>query len=204
MEYPGYGIYEGAPSAEKILEDSDHVFNFLTKMMGIRPSDMILFGRSIGSGPATWLAGKHKVFSLVLMSAYTSIRAVARHLLGRVGQFLVAERFRNIDHIRQVKSPVLIIHGLRDTLIPFAQSQELCENCQVAAALIIPEEMDHNVFEMKQDFLVPIKGFLERNDYNPAPAGSQLGKLNAPDRLFVKPILGNRLDRKNFFSWLFS
>ncbi len=202
MEYPGYGIYEGKPSADKILEDSEHVFGFLTKIMGIRPGDIIVFGRSIGSGPATWLAAKHKVFSLLLMSPYTSIRAVARHLVGRLGQFLVAERFRNVDYIRRVRSPVMIIHGLKDKLVPYEQSQELCENCTVSAMLVVPEEMDHNVFEVNQDFLYPLRRFLEGNDYDPTPRRPGLGKFVAPDRLLIKPILGNRATRQGMFSWL--
>ncbi len=207
MEYPGYGIYEGKPSAERILEDSEHVFCFLTKVLGIRSEDILVFGRSIGSGPATAVAAGHRVFSLFLMSPYTSIRAVARHLVGRLGQFLVAERFRNVDYIARVRSPVLIIHGLKDRLIPFEQAQELCENCQEAASLVLPEDMDHNVFEMNKDLLFPLRNFLERHDYNPTPRGPRLGKLAAPDRLFVKPLLGNRPSqpvRKGFFSWLFS
>ena len=203
VEYPGYGIYKGKPSAAKILEDADYVFSFLTKMLGVRPSDIIVFGRSIGSGPATYLASKHKVFSLLLMSPYTSIRSVAKHILGKVGQFLVAERFRNVDYMRNVKSPVMIIHGLKDPLIPYTQAQELCEHCNVPAVLVLPENMDHNVFQIDEDFLLPVRCFLERHEYNPKPGK----KLAVPDRLFVRPLTGNRHeeeDRKTFLSWLFS
>ena len=135
MEYPGYGIYKGNPNAEAILEDGELVFNFLTKILSIPSSDLIIFGRSIGSGPATYMAAKHKVFALILMSPYTSISAVARHLVGRLGEMLVADRFRNVDYIKQVKSPVFIVHGQKDPLIPFTQAQELCEQCTTAMIL---------------------------------------------------------------------
>mmetsp|Transcript_30755 Transcript_30755/g.27956 ORF Transcript_30755/g.27956 Transcript_30755/m.27956 type:complete len:222 (+) Transcript_30755:33-698(+) len=119
VEYPGYSLYIGKPNANTILEDSEYVFNFITDEIGILPQDVILFGRSIGSGPATHLAARHKVNMLVLMSAYTSIKRVVKDMAGSIAAGLVAERFKNIDEISKVKSPVLIIHGIADKLISY-------------------------------------------------------------------------------------
>lgn len=76
VEYPGYGLYKGNPSEEVILEDSQLVMEFLIKKLKIPPENIIIMGRSIGSGPATYVASKYKVGSLVLISAFTSLRAV--------------------------------------------------------------------------------------------------------------------------------
>lgn len=56
IEFPGYGIYPGKPNAENIMEDSLTVWNFLINEIGLTNKDIILFGRSLGSGPATELA----------------------------------------------------------------------------------------------------------------------------------------------------
>ena len=56
IEYPGYGIYPGKPTAEGILEDALIVWEYLTLVVGLNPKDIILFGRSLGTGPATELA----------------------------------------------------------------------------------------------------------------------------------------------------
>ena len=85
--------------------------------VGINPSDIIIFGRSMGSGPATYLASKYSAHSLLLMSAYTSIRDVAKTLLGGLSFIItpfVYDRFRNIDVIKKAKCPVFFLHGLRD------------------------------------------------------------------------------------------
>jgi len=200
MEYPGYGIYKGKPDADTILKDTEYLFNFLTKMLGLKTSDIIVFGRSIGSGPATFLAGKYKIFALALMSPYTSIRAVARHLVGRVGGLLVADRFRNVDYIKRVKSPILIVHGMKDRLIPYVQSQELCEKCQ-EAMMVLPENMDHNIFDTEQDLILPFKRFLKKNDYEPEPKVLHLGRLSIPPSLFIKPM---EASNKSWFSRLFN
>ena len=84
--------------------------------------DIILFGRSIGSGPATWIAGNKNPGALLLMSPYTSIRNVVKHLTTKVLAYLVAERFRNIDCMPKITCPTFIVHGQMDTLIPFSES----------------------------------------------------------------------------------
>lgn len=56
VEYPGYGIYDGSPDAYTIQKDAEIVYNYLTQILGIPESSIILFGRSIGTGPATFLA----------------------------------------------------------------------------------------------------------------------------------------------------
>ena len=72
-----------------------------------------------------WLAARKKIGALVLISAFTSIRAVAKSLAGGVIQFLVKDRFRNIDLIKKVTAPTFLVHGKKDELIPYSHSQQL-------------------------------------------------------------------------------
>jgi len=73
VEYPGYGIYKGSPNNIQIQKDAEAVYNFLVKDRSIPKSQILIFGRSIGSGPATWLASKYKIGGLVLISPFTSM-----------------------------------------------------------------------------------------------------------------------------------
>eukprot|EP00826_Nyctotherus_ovalis_P022696 TRINITY_DN17544_c0_g3_i1.p2 TRINITY_DN17544_c0_g3~~TRINITY_DN17544_c0_g3_i1.p2 ORF type:complete len:224 (-),score=47.41 TRINITY_DN17544_c0_g3_i1:18-689(-) len=95
MEYEGYGIYHGSTTADTLLRDCELVFYYVTRVLGYVAKDVIAFGRSIGSGPASYLAAKYKLHSLVLMSAFTSLRGVAKGLVGSVLQYALAERFPN-------------------------------------------------------------------------------------------------------------
>ena len=56
VEYPGYGIYDGSPDAYQVEKDSILVYDYLTLMQGIKEEQIILFGRSIGTGPASFIA----------------------------------------------------------------------------------------------------------------------------------------------------
>jgi pimeloyl-ACP methyl ester carboxylesterase len=125
IEYPGYGLYKTCSTSEQQMgEDSDVLYDYLTKVMGIPESSIILFGRSIGSGPATLLASKRKPGALLLMSPFTSIKDIAKNILGYMSflSTIVYERFRNIDNIKKVTCPVFLLHGQKDTLIPVNHS----------------------------------------------------------------------------------
>lgn len=103
VEYPGYGLYKTAQTCEQIiLEDAEIVYDYITTICGVRHSDIILFGRSIGTGPTSYLASRKPCHSALLMSAYTSIKDVAKNLFGWVSfmSWIVAERFPNLEYIK--------------------------------------------------------------------------------------------------------
>jgi len=70
----------------------------------------------MGSGPACKLASDYFIKALILMSPFTSIKEAAYSLVGFIS-FILKDRFRNIDIIGKVKSPILLIHGKSDKLI---------------------------------------------------------------------------------------
>ncbi len=139
------------------------VYDYLVSRAGIKARDIVLFGRSLGSGPATYLASQRDVYCLFLMSAYTSIKDVSRSLLGRLSYILtpmVIERFKNIDSIKEVKSPVFLLHGAKDKLIPPQHAYELKKACATICKLELPENMDHNEFDFQRDFIAPFQEFV--------------------------------------------
>ena len=69
------------------------IFNYLVDHCGVQPNNIILFGRSIGSGPATWLAAKKEVCALVLISAFTSIQNIVKSMIGNFAKKLVKNHF---------------------------------------------------------------------------------------------------------------
>jgi len=162
MEYPGYSMYVGEPDADKICRDAEIVFDFLTMEIGIAPNNVFLFGRSIGSGPATFLASRRDPGALLLMSPIASVRAVAKEVAGKLANLMVAERFKNIDEIKNVRCPSYFIHGKADTLVPFKQTVDLMNECQGISDMHLPENMTHNDFNLREDVIEPILKFLTK------------------------------------------
>lgn len=164
MEYPGYGIYRGTPTSEDILRDAETVFDYLVYEFSIKPKDIILIGRSIGTGAATHLASCRNVGSLILVSGCTSVKAAVKDYAGRIARLFFEERFDNLEKIKKVTCPVLIIHGLLDKLIPFRQSIELKSKIQenVYSEIFLSLGMTHNDFDVENDIIAPINNFLKR------------------------------------------
>ena len=73
-------------------------------MLDVPLDKIIIMGRSLGSGPATYLASKFHVKMLVLISAFTSIKDLVRDMLGKMGSVFVKDAFTNLERIHKVKS----------------------------------------------------------------------------------------------------
>ena len=86
-------------------------------MAKLEESDIIVMGRSLGSGPASHLAAKYSPSGLVLLSPLTSIKSVAAENVGFFSA-LLAQQFDNLSKMHQVSCRTLIIHGMRDKMIP--------------------------------------------------------------------------------------
>ena len=111
MEYSGYGLYNGVASSDRLLNDALYVYDHLTNKLGVSPNDIVIFGRSIGSSPACFIANNRNPAALILMSPFKSIREVAKDLVGWMLSLAIAERFRNIDLIQEIKCATFIVHG---------------------------------------------------------------------------------------------
>jgi len=96
------------------------VYDYLNKIVGVQESDIIIFGRSMGSGPGCYLSSLRKPCTLLLVSPYTSIKDAVKSFLGWAGfiSTIIYERFRNIDLIKYCRCPVFFLHGQADKLIP--------------------------------------------------------------------------------------
>ena len=168
VEYPGYGVYktQTLSTADEITNDSEIIFKFINEVESIKTNNIILMGRCIGSGPATYLAMKHNILSLVLLSPFKSIKEAVKTMFPKLhfGNFLqnfVKERFNNYDNISKVESPVLLIHGKNDTTIPPIHSSEMINQIKSPAKLVIPSAMTHNNFDFLQDVVVHIRDFIK-------------------------------------------
>jgi acetyl esterase/lipase len=91
MEYPGYSVYYHEKSSTTIEQDSVTLFDYFVNKIGINPKDIILCGRSIGSGPACYLAANRNPGAVILIAPFTSIKNMVRSLLGFLN-VLVADR----------------------------------------------------------------------------------------------------------------
>lgn len=128
FDYPGYGRSEGIPTEGGCYAAAAAAFDWLTATQQLPPEQVLVYGRSLGTGVAADLASHRPHRALILVNPYTSLPDVAARGFGMWPAHLVMRnRFPSLARIGLCSGPTLIVHGTDDNLIPFALGQELFE-----------------------------------------------------------------------------
>lgn len=124
IDYRGFGKSRGKRTQDKVFNDAQFIYQWLAKSY---PEEKIaLYGRSLGSGVAARIASWNNPRILILDSPYLSFYYnVHRYLFFIPLRWLLKYDIRTDQYLEVVKCPIHIIHGTRDKLISFSQSQKL-------------------------------------------------------------------------------
>jgi fermentation-respiration switch protein FrsA (DUF1100 family) len=146
FDYRGYGQSAGTPSEEGTYADARGALAWL-RQRGWTPAQLIYFGESLGAAVALQLAVEQPPAGLVLEAPFTSIAAMGRHhylLLHLLLGWLLDARYDNLAKIGRVHSPLLIIQGKADTIVPPAMSRRLYEAANEPKNLRLIPRAGHN------------------------------------------------------------
>lgn len=138
-DYHGYGTSGGKPSEANAYQDEDAAFAYLTQQLHIPGDHIIAHGRSLGGGVAVDVASRHDLAGLIMESTFvTTFRVMI--------PFNTApyDKFRNIDKIASARCPLLVIHGLVDTLIPIWHGKRLYAKATAPKSYLWVEGAGHN------------------------------------------------------------
>lgn len=120
MDYRGYGRSGGAPTEATTYADASLALEWLRKEKGVPPSQVILMGYSLGSGPAIELATRERVAGVILLAPLVSAYRVVTGV-----PLLPGDKFVNLPKVSRIKCPVLFLHGTEDRTVPFWHGQKL-------------------------------------------------------------------------------
>ena len=130
FDYRGYGRSEGNISEEGTYLDGQAALDYIRLQKGRDlETEVILFGRSLGAGVAVEMAARNRVRGLILESAFSSVRGMAKRVYPLLPSAVVASflktEYDSLSKIRGVEAPVMVLHGDRDRVVPFEQGLEL-------------------------------------------------------------------------------
>ncbi len=138
-DYRGYGLSSGKPSEPNSYQDVEAAYTYLVNQLKVPADRIIIFGRSVGSGPATYLASRQPSAGLILESAFIStFRMIIPFPI------LPFDKFPNQARLPQVHVPILIIHGTQDQVIPFSHGQALYKTANSPKTFLAIDGADHN------------------------------------------------------------
>jgi uncharacterized protein len=141
--YRGYGGSSGRPSEAANIADALKVYDLLLAQ-GVATRDVVLFGESLGTGIATQLAAAKRVSGLVLDSPYTSMADLAaRDYPWLPVRQLLWDHYETIHHIKRVTSPLLVLHGEADQLVPVEMGRAVSQAAAGKSTLLTYPDAAH-------------------------------------------------------------
>ncbi|MCL7036284.1 hypothetical protein MKW94_000228 [Papaver nudicaule] len=156
-DYSGYGASTGKPSEFNTYYDIEAVYNCLKRDYGIKQEDIILYGQSVGSGPTLHLASRlPRLRAVILHSAILS----GIRVLYPVKVTLWFDIFKNIDKIRHVNCPVLVIHGTSDDIVDWSHGKRLWELSKEKYDPLWIKGGGHCNLETYPDFIKHLRKFM--------------------------------------------
>jgi fermentation-respiration switch protein FrsA (DUF1100 family) len=161
--YRGYNGNPGRPGQAGFRTDGRAVLDFLDGQ-GIGADRRVHYGESIGSGTALPLAVERGAVAVILEGAFTSIVAIARRQYPVYpAGWLVRHPFDNLEAVRDLTVPLLVMHGAGDDLVPPDMAWRLVETARAAGnprveAAVFPQGnhvdlFDHGAAERVRAFL---------------------------------------------------
>jgi fermentation-respiration switch protein FrsA (DUF1100 family) len=145
FDYRGYGRSEGRASQQGVLADARAARKWLAARQGVRESDVVLMGESLGGAVAVDLAAADGARALVLESTFSSLPDVAAyHFPWLPVRLLMRTRFDSAAKIAAYHGPLLQSHGRADTIIPFVLGRRLFDAANEPKQFITITDRDHN------------------------------------------------------------
>lgn len=144
VEYRGYGSSTGRPGVAGIARDALVAWDWLAARSDVDPARIVVYGRSIGSGPALHVAAERPVAGVIVESGFTSVRGLARRHYPIFPSVLAGSGFDNLRAIARVRAPTLLVAGERDGIVPADMGRALREAAGGPTELWIVPDADHN------------------------------------------------------------
>ena len=161
ISWRGFSGNKGSPSERNLYKDAEASIKWLNDK-NVKNNQIILYGESLGTGVAVEMAKKNHFNSIILESPFTSIENSAKIYYPYLPvKFLLKDRYDSFSKIKMINSPILIMHGEKDDVIPFSMGKKLFEKANHPKHSYFTSNDDH-MMEFNSDLLNEVKNFIEK------------------------------------------
>jgi len=151
----------GKPNETNLYGDAKKAVKWLNER-GVETKNIILYGESLGTGVAVEIGQTNKFNSIILESPYTSmIKAAKIYYPYLPVKFLLKDKYDSEKKIKNIKTPILIMHGKKDNIVPFHMGKKLFETANEPKKFLQIEEDDH-MLSFNDKLLLEIKNFINK------------------------------------------
>lgn len=147
-EYRGYDGIAGTPTYASTSLDATAAMNYLVQRLGVSPSNIVLYGHSLGSAVAAELAARERPRALILQSPLSTARAMAMRLgvpgITRFWRLISRIHFDTPSRVRTLAAPVWVAHGDHDMIVPVHMGREVFAAAMEKGELLVVAGAGHN------------------------------------------------------------
>ena len=160
IAYRGFSGNEGKPTEDGLYEDAKSAKIWLNNN-GVKDKDIILYGESLGTAVAVDLASKNKFAGIILESPFTSMTRLAQKYYPIFPvKIILKDKFDSINKIQKINSPILVMHGEEDTIVPFSMGVEIFEKSNTQKSKYFIKNDDH-MMNFDQNLISEIQKFIK-------------------------------------------
>jgi len=159
VAWRGFSGNKGKPTEKNLYEDARSALQWL-KSKGIKENNIIIYGESLGTGVATEIAQNKNFAGIILESPFTSMIEAGKDKYPYLPvKFLLKDKYESEKKIKNIKSPILIMHGKVDNIVPFYMGKKMYELANNPKYSYFSEYDDH-MMEYNEKLLNVLKKFI--------------------------------------------
>ena len=159
VAWRGFSGNKGKPTEKGLYEDARSAVRWL-RSRGVEENNIIIYGESLGTGVATEIAQNKNFAGLILESPFTSMIDAAKDKYPYLPvRLLLKDKYESNQKIKNIKSPVLIMHGKVDNIVPFHMGEKMYELANDPKYYYFSEYDDH-MMEYNEKLLKVLKDFV--------------------------------------------
>ena len=160
IAWRGFSGNNGNPSEQGLYEDGKSAIDWLIKK-GVSEKNLILYGESLGTGVATHLAQNKNFAGVILETPFTSMIDAAKKFYPYIPvKLLLKDKFENYKKIKNINSPILIMHGEADQLVPFSMGEKIYEIANEPKYSYFTK-YDNHMMEYDENLVLALKSFFK-------------------------------------------
>ena len=186
VNYRGYGASHGDPAENHMVDDGRLLFDWLAERHHVDPKRVAVVGRSLGSGVAVQVALERPVQSLVLITPYDSILAIAKRRFRAVPvEYVLRHRFESVKYAPSLTAPTYVLRAASDDIVPHSHTDLLVAKLGKLHSDEIVPGSDHLNIPYLESTQTRIASFLTAQFARPHPPSEPAAVLATAD---VRPI----------------
>jgi uncharacterized protein len=159
VAWRGFSGNKGKPTEEGLYEDAKSAIRWL-KNKGVKEKNIIIYGESLGTGIATEISQNKNFAGIILESPFTSMVDAGKDKYPYLPvKLLLKDKYESVKKIKNIKIPILIMHGKLDKIVPFHMGEKMYQRANDPKYTYFTEYDDH-MMEYNDKMINTLKNFI--------------------------------------------